>query len=133
MLVLHQWLGWSLAGSRLLLQVLTRWRLIQFCLCMRIRIILVGLQVPFRLRCSVTSSSFVHEKELASGVTKTLHLAPDAFKPFFEVVQNAFNAYGDKLMPFREEAILPGIQTVELFGHTPAILAIYWVMKKSRC
>ncbi|HCQ9391989.1 TPA: MBL fold metallo-hydrolase [Klebsiella pneumoniae] len=63
---------------------------------------------------------FVHEKELAFWRDQNIASgAPDAFKPFFEVAQNAFNAYGDKLMPFREEAILPGIQTVELFGHTP--------------
>ncbi|MDU6442628.1 MBL fold metallo-hydrolase [Pantoea piersonii] len=63
---------------------------------------------------------YVHEKELEFWRDETISAgAPDAFKPFFEVAKNAFNAYGDKLMPFREEAILPGIQTVELFGHTP--------------
>lgn len=63
---------------------------------------------------------YVHEKELEFWRDETISAgAPDAFKPFFEVAKNAFNAYGDKLMLFREEAILPGIQTVELFGHTP--------------
>lgn len=63
---------------------------------------------------------FVHEKELAFWRDETISAsAPDAFRPFFEVAKNAFNAYDDKLVPFREEAILPGIQTVELFGHTP--------------
>lgn len=63
---------------------------------------------------------FVHEKELAFWRDETIAAsAPDAFRPFFEVAKNAFNAYDDKLVPFREEAILPGIQTVELFGHTP--------------
>ncbi len=63
---------------------------------------------------------FVHEKELAFWRDETISAgAPDAFKPFFEVARNAFSAYDDKLVPFREEAILPGIQTVPLFGHTP--------------
>lgn len=63
---------------------------------------------------------YVHEKELAFWRDETISAsAPDAFRPFFEVAKNAFNAYHDKLVPFREEAILPGIQTVELFGHTP--------------
>lgn len=63
---------------------------------------------------------FVHEKELAFWRDETIAAsASDAFRPFFEVAKNAFNAYDDKLVPFREEAILPGIQTVELFGHTP--------------
>lgn len=63
---------------------------------------------------------FVHEKELAFWRDETISAsAPDAFRPFFEVAKNAFNAYDDKLVPFRDEAILPEIQTVELFGHTP--------------
>lgn len=63
---------------------------------------------------------FVHEKELAFWRDETISAgAPDAFRPSFEVAKNAFNAYDDKLVPFREEAILPGIQAIELFGHTP--------------
>ena len=49
---------------------------------------------------------FVHEKELAFWRDETISAgAPDAFKPFFEVARNAFSAYDDKLVPFREEAI----------------------------
>ncbi len=63
---------------------------------------------------------FVHEKELTfwrdDGIYSS---APDGFRPFFDVARNGFNAYGDKLMPFHQESILPGIQTVPLFGHTP--------------
>ena len=63
---------------------------------------------------------FVHEKELSFWRDETISAsAPDSFKPFFNVAKNAFNAYDDKIVPFRAEAILPGIQTVELFGHTP--------------
>ncbi|WP_118185845.1 MBL fold metallo-hydrolase [Paraburkholderia phosphatilytica] len=63
---------------------------------------------------------FVHEKELGFWRDDSIYTsAPDGFRPFFEVARNAFNAYGDKLVPFRQEAILPGIQTVPLFGHTP--------------
>ncbi len=73
----------------------------------------------------------MHEKELAFWRDETISAgAPDAFKPFFEVARNAFSAYDDKLVPFREEAILPGIQTVPLFGHTQDIPVICWVMKR---
>lgn len=63
---------------------------------------------------------FVHERELAfwrdDGIYST---APDGFRPFFDVARNAFAAYGEKLVPFRQESILPGIQAIPLFGHTP--------------
>ena len=63
---------------------------------------------------------FVHEKELAFWRDEGIYAsAPDGFRPFFDVARNAFNAYGEKLVPFHQEAILPGIQTVPLFGHTP--------------
>lgn len=63
---------------------------------------------------------FVHEKELAFWRDDGIYAsAPDGFRPFFDVARNAFNAYGDRLVPFHEESILPGIQTVPLFGHTP--------------
>lgn len=63
---------------------------------------------------------FVHEKELAFWTDKTIAAsAPDGFKPYFELVQNVFNAYDGKLVPFHAEAILPGIQAVDMFGHTP--------------
>lgn len=63
---------------------------------------------------------FVHEKELAFWRDETITAsAPDASRPFFALAQNAFSAYDDRLVPFRNEVILPGIQTVALFGHTP--------------
>lgn len=63
---------------------------------------------------------FVHEKELAFWRDETIAAsAPDAFKPFFSVARNAFNAYEDRLVPFHRQSILPGIQSVPLFGHTP--------------
>lgn len=63
---------------------------------------------------------FVHEKELAFWRDETISAsAPDGFKPFFELARNAFDAYDDRLVPFSQEAILPGIQAVPLFGHTP--------------
>ncbi|CAG9273684.1 MBL fold metallo-hydrolase [Paraburkholderia unamae] len=63
---------------------------------------------------------FVHEKELAFWRDDAIYSnAPDGFRPFFDVARNALNAYGEKLVPFRQESILPGIQTVPLFGHTP--------------
>ena len=63
---------------------------------------------------------FVHERELAFWRDEGIYSnAPDGFRPFFDVARNAFNAYGEKLVPFHQEAILPGIQTVNLFGHTP--------------
>ncbi|WP_418116128.1 MBL fold metallo-hydrolase [Variovorax sp. NFACC27] len=63
---------------------------------------------------------FVNEKELAFWRDETIYSnAPDGFRPFFEVARNAFSAYDSKLVPFRGESVLPGIQAVELFGHTP--------------
>ncbi|MFT4274130.1 MAG: hypothetical protein QM578_24275 [Pantoea sp.] len=63
---------------------------------------------------------FIHEKELAFWRDQIIAAsAPDAFRPYFELAGNAFGTYHQKLVPFREEAILPGIQAVLLFGHTP--------------
>ncbi|NIE63089.1 MBL fold metallo-hydrolase [Burkholderia sp. Ax-1719] len=63
---------------------------------------------------------FVHEKELAFWRDDgTYSGASDGFQPFFALARNAFNAYDERLVPFYQEAILPGIQAVPLFGHTP--------------
>lgn len=63
---------------------------------------------------------FVHEKELAFWRDENAYAgAPDSFRPFFDVARNAFAAYDDRLVPFKQQDILPGIQAVELFGHTP--------------
>ncbi|MEL2243309.1 MBL fold metallo-hydrolase [Leclercia adecarboxylata] len=63
---------------------------------------------------------FVHQDELAFWRNKTVQAsAPDGFKPSFSLAQNAFAAYDEKLVPFRQEDILPGIQAVALPGHTP--------------
>lgn len=63
---------------------------------------------------------FVHERELAFWRDEVIGAsAPDGFKPFFEVARNAFDAYQDRLVPFRQEEIITGIQAVPLFGHTP--------------
>ena len=63
---------------------------------------------------------FVHESELAFWRNKTIQAsAPEGFKPSFELAQNAFAAYDDKLVTFTQEDILPGIQAVALPGHTP--------------
>ncbi|WP_233886354.1 MBL fold metallo-hydrolase [Paraburkholderia flagellata] len=62
---------------------------------------------------------FVHEKELEFWHDDSIYSsAPDGFRPFFDVARNAFSAYREKLVPFKQESILPGIQTVPLFGHT---------------
>lgn len=63
---------------------------------------------------------FVHERELAFWRNKTMQAsAPERFKPSFELAQNAFAAYDDRLVTFTQEDILPGIQAVPLPGHTP--------------
>lgn len=63
---------------------------------------------------------FVNEKELAFWRDDTIYAgAPDGFRPFFDVARNAFSAYDSKLVPFHGESILPGIQALELLGHTP--------------
>lgn len=35
------------------------------------------------------------------------------------MARNAFDAYDEKFVPFSNKAILPGVQAVPLFGHTP--------------
>lgn len=63
---------------------------------------------------------FVHERELDFWRDDNVYSsAPDGFRPFFDVARNAFAAYDEKLVPFKHEAILPGIHSVPLFGHTP--------------
>ncbi len=63
---------------------------------------------------------FVHERELAFWRDDAIYAsAPGGFRPFFDVAKNAFAAYDDKLVPFNQEEILTGVQTVPLFGHTP--------------
>lgn len=63
---------------------------------------------------------FVHQDELAFWRNPTIQAsAPDRVKPYFELAQNAFAAYDPQLVPFKHEAILPGIQAVPLPGHTP--------------
>lgn len=63
---------------------------------------------------------FVHEKELAFWRDETLYAAaPDAFKPSFDIARSAFNLWDDKLVTFKQQDIVPGIQAVPLFGHTP--------------
>ncbi len=63
---------------------------------------------------------FVHERELDFWRNDNVYSnAPDGFRPFFDVARNAFAAYDEKLVPFNREAVLPGIHSVPLFGHTP--------------
>ncbi|PDO85775.1 MBL fold metallo-hydrolase [Kosakonia pseudosacchari] len=63
---------------------------------------------------------FVHEKELAFWRDETLYAsAPEGLKRSFDIAKNAFSAYDDRLVPFTHEDLLPGIQAVPLFGHTP--------------
>lgn len=63
---------------------------------------------------------FVHEKELAFWRDETRYAsAPDGYRPFIDLARNAFNAYDDRLVPFSQQDLLPGIQAVPLFGHTP--------------
>src|SRR3546814_26705 len=63
---------------------------------------------------------FVHEKELAFWRDDSIRAsAPEGFRPFFDLAKNAFAAYDDKLVPFNQDEILPNVQAVPLFGHTP--------------
>lgn len=63
---------------------------------------------------------FVHEKELAFWRDENRYASvPEGQRPFIDLARNAFSAYDDRLVPFHQEAILPGIQAVPLFGHTP--------------
>jgi glyoxylase-like metal-dependent hydrolase (beta-lactamase superfamily II) len=63
---------------------------------------------------------FVHAHELEFWRNDTIRSnAPDGFKPFFELAQNAFAAYDERIVTFTNEDILPGIQAVPLPGHTP--------------
>lgn len=63
----------------------------------------------------------VHQDELAFWKNDTIRAgAPATFKPFFDLARNVFDAYDDRLVPFKGEDIqLPGIIAVPLPGHTP--------------
>ncbi|WP_198173413.1 hypothetical protein [Cupriavidus sp. USMAA2-4] len=78
----------------------------------------------------------VHEIELAFRRDDAISVytsAPDAFRPFFDVARNALDAYGDKPVPFCQEAILPGIQAVPLPATHPAMPAICSATARTRC
>jgi glyoxylase-like metal-dependent hydrolase (beta-lactamase superfamily II) len=63
---------------------------------------------------------FVHRSELAFWRDDTIKAgAPAVFRPFFDLAQNAFNAYEPRLAPFSNEDVIDGIQAVPLPGHTP--------------
>jgi glyoxylase-like metal-dependent hydrolase (beta-lactamase superfamily II) len=64
---------------------------------------------------------FVHQDELAFWKNDTIRAgAPDAFRPYFDLAGNAFDAYREVLVPFAgDDAIAPGIHPVPLPGHTP--------------
>lgn len=63
---------------------------------------------------------FLHEKELAFWQSEAAYAsANDKMRANFTLARNVFSAYEDRLVPFGQEAILPGIQAVPLFGHTP--------------
>ena len=62
---------------------------------------------------------YVHENELGFWRNDTILHLLQMDSNHFCVARNAFDAYDDKLVPFKNEAILPGIQAVPLFGHTP--------------
>ncbi|MFP8964994.1 MBL fold metallo-hydrolase [Pokkaliibacter sp. CJK22405] len=63
---------------------------------------------------------YVQERELAFWRDEGVYAqAPKDFKPFIDLARNAFNAYDEKIVTFNNEDVLPGIQAVPLFGHTP--------------
>ncbi|MFG1172576.1 MBL fold metallo-hydrolase [Erwiniaceae bacterium CAU 1747] len=63
---------------------------------------------------------FIHEKELAFWQDNNRYASvPDGYRPFIDLARNAFAAYSEQLMPFSQQDILPGIQALPLFGHTP--------------
>lgn len=63
----------------------------------------------------------VHRDELAFWTNDTIRAGvPDAFRPYFDLAGNAFDAYKNKLVPFAgEDTVAPGIHSVPLPGHTP--------------
>lgn len=63
---------------------------------------------------------YIHENELNFWCNDKIYTSSnDRFKRNADFARNAFKAYQDKLIPFKNEAILPGINAVPLFGHTP--------------
>ncbi|AZS49985.1 MBL fold metallo-hydrolase [Entomomonas moraniae] len=63
---------------------------------------------------------YIHENELDFWRNDTIYVSSnDKFKKNANIARNAFDAYQDRLVPFKNEAILPGVQAVPLFGHTP--------------
>ncbi|WP_380178283.1 MBL fold metallo-hydrolase [Kalamiella sp. sgz302252] len=63
---------------------------------------------------------FIHEKELAFWESETAFASVNEnMRANFAPARKALGSYSDRLVPFNHEAILPGIQAVPLFGHTP--------------
>ncbi|MGY5956954.1 MBL fold metallo-hydrolase [Kosakonia sp. BK9b] len=63
---------------------------------------------------------WVHEKELAFWRDENVYTrGTEHFKRLSRIACHAFNTWDDRLVTFRQEDILPGIQAVPLFGHTP--------------
>ncbi|HRE20914.1 MAG TPA: MBL fold metallo-hydrolase [Rhabdaerophilum sp.] len=63
----------------------------------------------------------VHEREHAfwtdAGIASR---APKEFQPFFKIAQDALKPYAARTQRFKGgEEIIPGVNAVELFGHTP--------------
>jgi glyoxylase-like metal-dependent hydrolase (beta-lactamase superfamily II) len=63
---------------------------------------------------------FAHQRELDFWLSEDeMSRAPDALKGQFAWAMKAFAPYTDRIQPFENGRILPDIDIVPLFGHTP--------------
>ena len=62
----------------------------------------------------------VHEAEAAFWLSEEqMGRAPDALKPQFQWAMSAFAPYKGRVRQFRQGEVLPGVEAVPLYGHTP--------------
>jgi glyoxylase-like metal-dependent hydrolase (beta-lactamase superfamily II) len=63
---------------------------------------------------------FAHQRELDFWLSEDqMSRAPDALKGQFAWAMKAFAPYADRVEPFESGRILPNIEIVALYGHTP--------------
>jgi glyoxylase-like metal-dependent hydrolase (beta-lactamase superfamily II) len=63
---------------------------------------------------------FVHQNEIDFWLVNGDRIAaPDAFRTYFDWARDALTPYAGRIEPFGKGNIVPGIEAVPLFGHTP--------------
>ncbi|BCP51517.1 MBL fold metallo-hydrolase [Kaistia sp. 32K] len=63
---------------------------------------------------------FVHQNELDYWLSdEQRERAPADFRNVYDWAREAFAAYAGRIEPFQQGAVMPGIEAIPLFGHTP--------------